>query len=274
MAAGSADRLLPKSFPPFGKMIVGIAVENWVRYLIFAGIAWLLAYVLFKKRMWSRKIIQRDPSTADMRREFGWSTLTVVIYGLVGAGTIWLAKHGWTQMYWKIDERGMPWFWSTVVLAIVVHDAYFYWTHRWMHHRRLFRWFHLVHHESTNPSPWAAYCFAPLEAVVQAGIFPFLVIVMPIHPLAMLPFMFWQITFNVVGHTGYEIHPRWLMDSWLGRFINTPTNHIQHHERHGCNYGLYFNYWDRLMNTNHPGYESRYREVTSRSATYAKPASG
>jgi len=39
-----------------------------------------------------------------------------------------------------------------------------------MHHKKLFRWFHLVHHQSTNPSPWAAYAFHPLEAVVEAGI--------------------------------------------------------------------------------------------------------
>ena len=35
-------------------------------------------------------------------------------------------------------------------------------------------------------------------------------------------FMVWQITLNVLGHTGYEYHPRWLMDSWLGKFMNTP----------------------------------------------------
>ena len=76
--------------------------------------------------------------------------------------------------------------------------------------------------------------------------------------------MVWQITFNVLGHTGYEFHPPWLMESWLGKVLNTPTNHIQHHEKMKGNYGLYFNVWDRLMGTNHPDYEARFREVTSR----------
>jgi Delta7-sterol 5-desaturase len=88
--------------------------------------------------------------------------------------------------------------------------------------------------------------------------------VIPMHPYAFVIFMFWQITFNIVGHTGYEFHPRWLMDSWLGRILNTPTNHAQHHEKMRGNYGLYFNVWDRLMGTNHPDYESRFREVTTR----------
>ena len=206
-----------------------------------------------------------------MRREFGWSMLTVVIYAFVGAGTLWLGKFGWSRMYVKLSAHGMTWFWCSIGIAILAHDTYFYWTHRLMHHRRLFRWFHRVHHESTNPSPWAAYCFGPLEAVVQALIFPLLVFTIPMHPLAFMAFMFWQIAFNVIGHTGYEIYPKWLMDSWPGKFINTPTNHVQHHEKPRGNYGLYFNVWDRLMGTNHHDYETRFREVTGRAAKTGQP---
>jgi sterol desaturase/sphingolipid hydroxylase (fatty acid hydroxylase superfamily) len=244
-------------------------VEVGVRYFLFAGIAWLLAYVLFPRRWFHRKIIARLPQSADVRREIGYSVLTLFIFGLMGAGTIYASKQGWTQMYWQPAERGWAWFWGSVACGIVLHDTYFYWTHRLMHHPRLFGPFHRVHHLSTNPSPWAAYSFAPLEAVVEAGIFPVTVCVMPIHPLAFGIVMLWQITFNVLGHTGYEFHPRWLMDSWLGKVLNTPTNHVQHHEKLKGNYGLYFNVWDRLMGTNHPDYENRFREVTSRPRTVA-----
>ena len=133
-----------------------------------------------------------------------------------------------------------------------------------MHHPRLFPKFHRVHHLSHNPSPWAAYAFDPAEAFVQAGIFPLTAVLMPIHPLAFTVFMMWQMTNNILGHTGYEFYPRWLMNTWLKRFVNTPTNHAMHHERMRGNYGLYFNMWDRLMGTNHANYEERFREVTSR----------
>ena len=245
-------------------MLLAIAVENWVRYAVFAGIAWLLAYVIFKKRWWRRKIIQRNPAAGDVRREIQWSLLTALVYGVVGVVTILIGKTWGWQMYGKIASRGWPWLVMSVGIAILVHDTWFYWTHRLMHHRRLFRWFHRVHHESTNPSPWAAYSFAPLEAAMQAAIFPLLVFTIPIHPLAFLAFMIWQITFNVLGHTGFEYFPSWLMRSWLGKLLNTPTNHIQHHEKMRGNYGLYFNVWDRLMGTNHKDYEDRFHEVTTR----------
>ena len=240
--------------------------DFWVSYAVAAGGAWLLAYVFFKKRWWLRKVIQRDPRPSDVRREIGGSLLAGGIFGLTAVGTLWLRELGWTQIYSEIDAHGWVWFWSSIVIAIIVHDAYFYWTHRLMHHRALFRWFHRVHHESKNPSPWASYCFGPLEAVVQAGIMPLLLIALPMHLLAFGVFMGWQIMVVVLGHTGYECFPPWLMDLWLGKLLNTPTNHVQHHEKLRCNYGLYLNLWDRLMGTNHRDYESRFREVTTRAA--------
>lgn len=256
--------LISETLPKLLQLLLGIALENWLRYAVVAGLAWLLAYGLCKKRWWRRKIIQRDPASEDVRREIRWSLLTALIYGLVGTATILAGKaFGW-QMYRKIGLHGWGWFFTSILIAIIVHDTWFYWTHRLMHHRRLFRLFHKVHHESTNPSPWAAYSFAPLEALAQACIFPLLAFTVPMHPLAFFVFMVWQITFNVIGHTGYEYFPPWLMKSWLGRLLNTPTNHVQHHEKMRGNYGLYFNVWDRLMGTNHRDYEARFEEVTSR----------
>ena len=256
--------MLAAAAPDLWKLVMGITIETTLRYTLFAGLGWMLGYVWFKRRWWKRKIIARMPTSEEVRREIRYSAVTLVVFGIVGALTAWASFHGYTQLYRKIGSHGWPWFFASIALCIVLHDTYFYWTHRLMHHRRLFRLFHRAHHLSTNPSPWASYAFAPLEAVVEAGIFPLAVMVMPMHPLAFAVFMVWQITFNVTGHTGYEIYPPWLMDSKVGRLINTPTNHIMHHEKMRGNYGLYFNVWDRLMGTNHAEYEQRFREVTSR----------
>ena len=248
----------------FLELTTGMSIAVGFRYAFLAGAAWFLGYVVFKRRWFHRKIIARLPQSSEVWREARYSALSVLIFGAVGAATIVAARFGWTQMYWQVDSRGWGWFWVSIGLAILLHDAYFYWTHRLMHSPRLFRWFHRTHHLSHNPTPWAAYAFDPLEAVVQAGILPLAMMVMPMHPVAFALFMLWQLFFNIIGHTGYEFNRRWLMDSWLGWFVNTPTNHIMHHEKMRGNYGLYFNFWDRLMRTNHADYEARFREVTSR----------
>ena len=235
-----------------------------LRYALFAGVAWVMAYWLFKSKWFHRKIISKYPDPAPVRRELRDSAISIFVFSVVGALTIMAARQGWTQMYRKIDAHSMVWFWTSIGLAILLHDTWFYWSHRAMHHPRLFRLFHQTHHLSKNPTPWASYAFSPLEALAQAAIFPMVMFLIPMHLYAFGLFMLWQIIYNVAGHTGYEYSPRWLMDSWLGKIINTPTNHVMHHETLKGNYGLYLNIWDRLMGTNHKHYEARFREVTSR----------
>ncbi len=262
---------LTHHFLNFVKTALATAAAVGSRYVMLAGVAWLLAYLLFRRRWFHRKIIATLPHSSEVWREIRYSALTLLVFGAVGAGTFQLARAGGTQLYHPLLKHGWGGLLLSVAAAILLHDAYFYWTHRLMHHRRLFRHFHRVHHLSRNPTPWAAYAFAPLEAVVEAAIFPLAIVLIPMHPLAFAIFMGWQITFNILGHTGYEFHPRWLMDSFLGRILNTPTNHVMHHETLRGNYGLYFNLWDRWMGTNQADYESRFRAVTSRPAHRRAP---
>ena len=252
--------------PDFLDLTFSLSVMNGLRYALFCGVAWLAAYVFFRRRWLHRKIVQMFPPASDVRREIRDSAVSVVLFSVVGALTLEAGRRGWTQMYWDPGERGVLWFWASIGLTILIHDTWFYWTHRLMHHPKLFRLTHLTHHRSVNPTPWAAFAFSPVEAVVQAMIFPLSVVLVPMHPYAFGLFMIWQMAFNVFGHSGFELLPRWTMRSWLGRVLNTPTNHIMHHEKMRGNYGLYFNVWDRLMKTNHRDYEERFEQVVSRVA--------
>jgi sterol desaturase/sphingolipid hydroxylase (fatty acid hydroxylase superfamily) len=149
--------------------------------------------------------------------------------------------------------------------AVVLHDTYFYWTHRLMHHRRIFTYVHAVHHQSHNPTPWAAYAFHPLEALVEVGVLPLMVFILPLHPLALSAFGVYMIVMNVMGHLGYEVYPQAFMRSRVLRVVfNTSTHHNMHHRYNKGNYGLYFNLWDRLMKTNHSKYETTFLSITQK----------
>lgn len=252
------------------KALVGIGFTEFIRYFMAAGVIWLFFYVVRRRQWLPRKIIAKPPAWKDIRRELLLSALTSLIYAVVGLLTMFAIRQGWTQYYSRIGQYGWAWFGCSVVLTIFLHDAYFYWTHRMMHHPRLYPIMHKAHHRSVNPTPWAAYAFDPLEAVIQAAIFPLAVFLYPISPFAFLLFMVWQIGFNVIGHAGFEIYPHWLLKSWLGKFINTPTNHTMHHQYFRGNYGLYFNLWDRIMGTNHPDYEARFAAVTAKAEPEAE----
>jgi sterol desaturase/sphingolipid hydroxylase (fatty acid hydroxylase superfamily) len=169
-----------------------------------------------------------------------------------------------TTFYTKIDQHGWFYFFLAFPLMFFVHDTYFYWMHRLIHHKKLFKLVHLVHHQSTNPSPWAAYAFHPLEAVAEAGIFVVFLYTLPVHFLHLFIFFFIMIVYNVYGHLGYELYPKNFNRHWLGKWINTSVSHNQHHQYFKGNYGLYFTFWDRIMNTMRVDYDQRFDEVKSR----------
>ncbi len=73
-----------------------------------------------------------------------------------------------------------------------------------------------------------------------------------------------MITYNVYGHLGYELYPRGFNTGRVGRWINTSTNHNQHHQYFRGNYGLYFTFWDRMMGTIRKDYDERFEQVVTR----------
>jgi len=248
----------------FLQYAVVIALIDAVRYLLVVGIGYLLLDRRGRRTRPHRKIEPRPAVTADVRRELLCSARTVLVFGLVGACVFTASRHGYTRLYFDVHRHGAGWFAASVVLTILIHDSYFYWTHRLMHTRLLFKAVHSLHHRSTNPTAWAAYSFSVPEALIQAGIFPLVACVLPIHPFAFATFMLFQIAENTLGHAGYEIFPRWLLRTPLGALTNTPTHHVQHHQVFDANFGIYFNVWDRLLGTNHPDYARRFEEVTAR----------
>jgi lathosterol oxidase len=235
------------------------------RYFIIAGLAFLLFYILLRKKVGYKKIQVRTPHTKDYTREIGYSILTISIFALVPLVILHIpAIARTTTFYTGIEQYGYTYFLLAFPLLFILHDTYFYWTHRLMHHKRLFKHFHLVHHQSTNPSPWAAYAFHPLEAIVEAGIFVVFLYVLPVHTLHLLIFFFIMIVYNVYGHLGYELYPHGFNKHWLGKWINTSISHNQHHQYFKGNYGLYFTFWDRVMGTMRKDYDQQFERITTK----------
>ena len=105
-----------------------------------------------------------------------------------------------------------------------------------------------------------------LSSAVEAAIFPVAIVLMPINSIAAGVWILYMVLMNVMGHAGFELFPKTFVRHWLGRWHNTSVHHNMHHKYYRCNYGLYFNLWDRLMKTNHKSYEQEFEKVASRSA--------
>ena len=239
------------------KLLLNISV----RYLLFTGSFYLFFYVWRNKQYWYSKIQRLYPDKKHIIREIKYSFITVLIFGAVIMLTVVAGTKGYTLVYSPADKYGYPYYFISIVLMILLHDTYFYWTHRLMHWKPLFKYVHKTHHLSINPTPFAAYAFHPAEAFVEVGIIPLIAVTIPHHASTIVIFGLYSLLLNVAGHLGYELFPKGFASHKLFKWHNTSTHHNMHHRLVKCNYGLYFNFWDRVMGTNHPNYEESYNKI-------------
>lgn len=233
-------------------------VLNFARYIILAGIPFLIFYKFYPQIFSKSKIQNRFAKNKDFMREILHSTQTIFV--LVGVAILILqtAFGTYTKIYFTVSDYPLWWMPMSIILALIIHDTYFYWMHKIAHHPKIFKYIHLVHHKSTNPTPLTSYSFNFSEAILEALIGPIILILIPMHIGIVFLFTFIVFIFNVYGHLGYEIAPKWFRNSFLFEVMVTSTHHNLHHEKFKGNYGLYFRFWDRLMKTEHPEYVKRY----------------
>ncbi|WP_448658646.1 sterol desaturase family protein [Sphingomonas sp. CJ99] len=183
-------------------------------------------------------------------REIKWSLASAAIYGVPAGIVAWgWQNRGWTRIYTDVADYPLWYLPVSVLLYLFAHDTWFYWTHRWMHRPKWFRIAHAVHHQSRPPTAWAAMAFHPVEALTGAVVIPALVFAIPIHVGALAVVLSVMTIMGVTNHMGWEVFPRFIWDGPLGKWLITASHHQRHHERYGCNYGLYFRFWDRLCRT-------------------------
>lgn len=225
-------------------------IQTFVRYALFSAGAYLIFWKACAARF-ERLRLYPWPARSQIIREILNSIRTTFIFVLAG-GIAFVGVHaGWLKFYWNVADHGWAWFFGSVIALIVLHDAFFYWVHRAMHHPKLFRHFHRVHHESLNPTPFAALSFDVPEALVQSGIIPLTMLFIPLHGGAIFIFLIYSIVTNVYGHLGIDLNSEAHREGWM-RFFTSPRSHSRHHQKFRGNYGLYFTYWDRWMDTEIP----------------------
>jgi lathosterol oxidase len=243
-------------------------VEFITRLLIFfvpASLAYLLTDRWLKKPFSKVKVQSKDFQSKKIRHDIIWSSINRFLLTFVTVGIAYAVAGEYSLIYNDPSlYGGLPYLVLSLVLVFLIHDIYFYIVHRIMHSKLLMRRVHKLHHHSTDPTPFTAYAFHPWETVIEFAFLPLIIFVIPLYPAVFLTWQAGIILFNIYGHLGYEVMPRWWVNAPILKYINTPTNHNMHHSKFNYNFGLYTNIWDRLFGTHHPEYENVFAKVKSR----------
>ena len=237
--------------------------RSWLRFAIVCGGSFLLFWVVFARRFPHRRCQPGDVERSMHWREFRNSMLGVIFFLTPMTLAAPLVMGGYTQL--ELDPTATPW-WLLIIQFIVVvvaADTWFYFTHRLMHHSRIYAWTHKLHHLADNPSPLSGYAFSWAEGIVLGAFLPLLLLVMPVNVIVLAVFVNLFSLGEAYVHLGYEILPRWLARNPVGKLIGTSVMHSMHHEDGAYNFGVYFTWWDRALGTLHPDYTERYEAVTA-----------
>jgi sterol desaturase/sphingolipid hydroxylase (fatty acid hydroxylase superfamily) len=219
------------------------------RYFAVAGLFYWLLWGRDPQHVLAMRLSKVPPSRGDMLHEIKWSLISSLIFAFPGAIVIEAWKAGGTALYGDIGKFGLWYVPVSVLVYLFLHDTYFYWTHRIMHHPKLFARMHRTHHMSRNPTPWAAFSFHPWESALGAVFLPAVVFFVPLHVGAALFILVLMTVASVLNHTGWEIFPKSWMRGPLGQHVITAMHHDLHHHNYKVNFGLYFRFWDKLMGT-------------------------
>lgn len=218
-------------------------------YLIPAGaLQWIVAERAGSE-ISERRIQERRARRADVRREVRHSLQALFFFSVFSLGLLKAYEAGYTAVYTPLDAYPLWWLPLSLVVATVLHDTYFYWTHRLMHTRWFYRTFHAGHHRSITPTPWAILAFQPAETIPQFGFFALLIVLVPMHPAALLAYLMFDGFINAAGHCGHELVPDAVRRNRALSWLNHVGHHDLHHTKFRFNYGQYFSVWDRVMGT-------------------------
>jgi lathosterol oxidase len=208
-----------------------------------------LFFEIMNRRHPERKI-QKHRVNERKWQELSHAPGSIFVLCLCFSAGLFAQWQGWTPAPLPLSLWSAP---LLLGLSVLFYDAWFYWIHRLLHSKPMFR-FHALHHTSVAPTVWTNHHETLMEAFLNQAYYALIVFVLPIPwQMLVLQKIYDQIS-GMLGHAGYE--------HFASPAARTPwplastVFHDQHHGYFRFNYAHTFSFWDRLMGTLHPRYDA------------------
>lgn len=249
----------------FFENVTAMYGENLLWYAGFAFPFFIIFWIVGKKYFKKIRIQETERANVNhFKHDLGFSASTFLVFAIMDVFLLYSESKGYTKLYFDISDYGYVWLGVSFFLVLFIDDMFFYWSHRAMHLPRFYKFFHKVHHESTDPSPLTAFAFHPSEAIIENMMHFVLPFLLPLHFGTIIAWQIFSMLNNVLAHLGYEIYPKIWVKLPILQFKTASTHHNMHHQLFNGNYALYFTWWDKWMGTEFKDYESRHEQIFER----------
>ena len=160
-------------------------------------------------------------------------------------------------------ESGTMLFWALfavlLFVAPVIHAVHFYFAHRLLHWKPLYRTVHGIHHLNVEVCPWSGLAMHPVEQVLYFStvVVQWLVALHPVNALFQIHIAAFS---PALGHSGFE-------KLMIGRRLGVDSGnyfHYLHHKYFECNYGGSLAPLDKLFGTFHDGSDDAHAAMRAR----------
>jgi Delta7-sterol 5-desaturase len=185
------------------------------------------------------------PSRTIMWNQVQLAQGSLFLYTLLPVLDDYLIEQNITQMYYTVQEvGGYGWYVVTMLIYFALVEIGIYWMHRTLHtNKTLYKHIHLLHHQYNKAetlTPWASIAFHPLDGILQASPYEFVMFFWPCHYLSHLLLIFATAVWATYIHDAMD----WNIDPVMGA-----KYHTVHHTHYIYNYGQVFTFCDRVWGT-------------------------
>lgn len=234
----------------WGALVLAFLVENLVILALVVSVGkWAVS------SFGARRVAHTpDPLSAT---EVVVALVNVLFNTLTTLAGLWLWRGGVIQFRTDAGPRAF----ADVLVLLLVMDLLMYLLHRVAHTRVLYALLHRFHHRYDRPRPLTLFALSPAENLAFGALWLTFISVYDASWLGMSVYLFLNVLFGAVGHLGVEPLPASVARRPLLRYIAGASFHAQHHQDKRHNFGFYTLFWDRLLGTLRPDYESDYGRV-------------
>jgi sterol desaturase/sphingolipid hydroxylase (fatty acid hydroxylase superfamily) len=225
--------------------------------------AYYVVHILGKKRFFQYKIWQRTVQRKQIIDELKNGLKTFLVFAAVALLVMFMKQDSMISLLLPKESQSGLNILTDFLILFVVHDFYFYWMHRAIHSKKLFKRIHYVHHRSIMTTPFTSFSFHPSEALLESIFFPIILLIgYEWEIIAIAVFLFTTKLINIIGHLGYDFFHDKITNIPILNLINTATIHDHHHIYLNKNFGLYTTIWDRIFGTFHKPENAYYQNHT------------
>lgn len=220
------------------EFIIGMLAIGAFSGLLMAVLQWMAMSERFKQY----RIRTPDKQSIPLSRKVENIGLNMLFSLLIFVAALYLFSG------YLLDATAVSWvtIFGQTLAVLLLYDFMYYIMHRTLHHPKLMKYIHGVHHRARFPTATESLFLHPVEAF--AGIALLLIstaMIGPVSPVAFLCIFFLHTVINILVHANLVLpHPIFKLTNYWA------MKHDYHHGKHlNRNYASIFPFWDMMFDT-------------------------